>query len=93
MAAPTLVVQTVYAELLDRFATTPFGEAFAEAGRFISKLVKGRRYWYFQSTTETGRHQKYVGPETTQLLLRIAHLDWPLDQRTLYAGSSNGSPT
>ena len=51
MAPPKLVLQTTYAELLDRAANAAFGEAFAEEGAFTVKTVKDRKYWYFQSGT------------------------------------------
>lgn len=73
MAAPPLVMQTTYAELLERCGNAAFGEAFAEDGSFISKAIKGRRYWYFQTGTGATRTQRYVGPETPELLERIAH--------------------
>ena len=71
MPAPKLVMQTTYAELVDRCANAAFGDAFAEDGAFVVKTVKGRRYWYFQSGTGETRAQKYVGPETPELLERI----------------------
>jgi hypothetical protein len=72
MPPPRLVLQTTYAELLDRCAATAFHDAFPEDGTFISKTVKKRRYWYFQQSSDAGRAQKYVGPETPELLERIA---------------------
>lgn len=72
MAAPPLVAQTTYAELLDRSANAAFNDAFAENGAFTPKTVKGRRYWYFQVGSGKTRSQRYVGPETTELLERIA---------------------
>lgn len=71
MPAPTLIVQTTYAELLERAGAGSFNEAFPEDGNFTSKTVKGRRYWYFQAQTGNGRSQRYVGPETPELLKRI----------------------
>jgi hypothetical protein len=65
-------MQTTYAELLDRCAATAFHNAFSEDGTFIPKTIKGRRYWYFQQSSEQGRGQKYVGPETPELLERIS---------------------
>jgi hypothetical protein len=73
MAPPKLVLQTTYAELVDRSANAAFSEAFAEEGAFIAKTVKNRKYWYFQSGTGESRTQRYVGPETPELLERIAH--------------------
>jgi hypothetical protein len=67
------VVQTTYAELLERCATTAFSDAFSEDGTFTSKTINGRRYWYFQVRTAEGRPQRYVGPESPELLERIAH--------------------
>jgi hypothetical protein len=72
MSAPTLVVQTTYAELLERCTAATFDQAFPESGSFAVKTLKGRRYWYFQTQTEQGRVQRYVGPETPELLERIA---------------------
>jgi hypothetical protein len=71
MAPLSLVVQTTYAELLERCAAAAFAEAFAEDGSFTSKIVHGRTYWYFQTNSAQGREQRYVGPETPQLLARI----------------------
>lgn len=71
MSASSLLTQTSYAELLERCANAAFGEAFPHEGAFTSKMVRGRRYWYFQLPSEKGRTQKYVGPETPELMERI----------------------
>ncbi|MGA2792022.1 MAG: GSU2403 family nucleotidyltransferase fold protein [Roseiarcus sp.] len=71
MPAPSLVVQTTYAELLERCAAAAFSDAFSEPGGFVSKTSKGRRYWYFQAGTGEARAQRFVGPETPELLERI----------------------
>ncbi len=68
----SLTVQTAYAELLDRSASAAFSEAFASQGDFTPKIIRGRRYWYFQSQMDDGRRQRYVGPETPELLEQIA---------------------
>src|SRR5580692_3564529 len=82
MAAPLLVVQTTYAELLERCESAAFGEAFPEDGTFTPKTINGRRYWYFQVPSAEGRTQRYVGPETQPLLERIArHRQARDDQR------------
>jgi hypothetical protein len=73
MALPSLVAQTTYAELLERCANAAFKDAFADDGAFISKTIKGRKYWYFQTRTGETRTQRYVGPETPELLTQIAH--------------------
>lgn len=71
MPPPKLVTQTTYAELVERCAAAAFGASFPQDGVFIPKLIKGRRYWYFQSPSSEGRTQKYVGPETPALLEQI----------------------
>jgi hypothetical protein len=72
MPAPPLLLQTTYAELLDRCNATAFHDAFPPDGNFVSKTVRKKRYWYFQRQSATGREQKYVGPETSQLLEQIS---------------------
>jgi hypothetical protein len=71
MAPPPLVLQTTYAELLERCATAAFGASFSTNGAFTHKTINGRRYWYFQSTVDGVRTQRYVGPETPELLKQI----------------------
>jgi hypothetical protein len=66
-----LALQTTYAELLDSAATASFEDAFADDGVFVAKKIRGKRYWYFQVKTKTGRKQRYVGPEQPELLSRI----------------------
>jgi hypothetical protein len=72
MPAPALIMQTTYAELLDRCQATAFRDAFPDDGSFVSKTIKRKRYWYFQRKSDGGREQKYVGPETPELLKQIA---------------------
>jgi hypothetical protein len=72
MPAPSLTIQTTYAELLERCAASAFNASFREDGAFVNKTIKGRTYWYFQTPSSEGRTQKYVGPETPELLQHIA---------------------
>ncbi len=72
MPTPSLVMQTNYAELVQRCAATAFRDAFPEDGAFVSKEIKGKRYWYFQQSSNDGRAQRYVGPETPELLEQIS---------------------
>lgn len=68
-----LALQTAYADLVDRCASAAFDEAFPEDGVFTPKTIRGRRYWYFQISVDGKRRQRYVGPETPELLERISH--------------------
>jgi hypothetical protein len=75
-------MQTTYAELLDRCRATAFQSAFPQDGTFVPKTIKGKRYWYFQQSSDAGRAQKYVGPETPELLKQISeHKDIREDAR------------
>ncbi|CAH2605498.1 protein of unknown function (plasmid) [Rhodovastum atsumiense] len=67
-------LQATYAELLD----TLLEEASAISGiiqrGLVSKTVKGHRFWYLQYRGSDGRrHEKYIGPETPELLERVRH--------------------
>ena len=82
MTSIPLVLQTAYAELLERCASASFEHAYSEPGSFTSKNIAGRQYWYFQPATREGRKQRYVGPETDDLLERIrTHRRWSDDLR------------
>jgi hypothetical protein len=67
-----LMVQTAYAELLDRTRADTFDDVLPGGGVFTTRTIRSRRYWYFQSAAANGRVQKYVGPETPELLDQIA---------------------
>jgi hypothetical protein len=73
MPAPALIQQTTYAELVERSASAAFSAAFKASGAFTHKTINGRKYWYFQSTEDGQRTQRYVGAETPELLKRIEH--------------------
>lgn len=82
MSAPSLIVQTTYAELLERCTNAAFGTSFPAGGTFTPKTINERRYWYFQLPASEGRGQKYVGPETPELLKQIAeHKEFRDDER------------
>jgi hypothetical protein len=84
-----LMLQTAYAEMLDRVRMDAFGSAFPAGGVFTSKQQRGRRYWYFQNDSANGRKQLYVGPETPELLAQIeahkAAKTYARDRRSLVA--------
>jgi len=64
-----LQAQTLYAELLERVLTDTIPPFASRASRaFVSKEVKGRRYWYVQYRDVKAMRQVYLGPETDQLL-------------------------
>lgn len=61
----SLSTQTAYAQLLDAALGADRVRGFSDlAGSFNEKMVKGRKYWYFQFTEPSGKlHQIYVGPD------------------------------
>jgi hypothetical protein len=70
-----LGLQTAYADLLEKLQDADFDQqtsGFPE-GSFVRKIVKERPYWYAQvKDLQTGIfQQKYIGPETPDLLARI----------------------
>ena len=90
MPPPPLLMQTTYAELLDRCSAAAFNEAFPEDGTFVPKTINDKRYWYFQRSSDAGRVQKYVGPETPELLEQISrHKQIREDERERRALVSN----
>lgn len=63
-------VQTLYGELLDQVLRTDRDRAFA-GGSFVSKEIRGTRYWYLQRMEGERKKQLYLGRETAELLGRI----------------------
>ncbi len=68
-----LSAHTSYAELMERLRLARIGE-FPAGGKFVSKTLKGRTYWYVQMPTggANGRKQVYVGPDSETLRERMA---------------------
>ena len=67
-----LALQTAYADLLEKLLDEQIRGVSARRGGFISKIIKGRTYWYHQTLSPGGeRRQHYLGPETPDLLSRI----------------------
>lgn len=73
-----LTYRTLFAELGDRcldaqfvrdFAIDGIAEPFAVSGAFVKVAVKGRDYWYHQtSSTEGPRRKIYVGPVSDEAI-------------------------
>src|SRR4051812_18703704 len=62
-------VHTLYAELLDQAvqaeAEIPLGMPLQ--GSFVSKTIKGRRYWYLQRLEGERKRQHYLGADSESL--------------------------
>ncbi len=63
-------VQVLYSELLDHALQAEAERVAAELppGTFVSKEIKGARYWYLQVARGAAKRQHYLGPETSKLL-------------------------
>jgi hypothetical protein len=66
----SLAHQTLYAELQQQVLDAAFDEQFPENGTFVTRVRKGRNYWYYEGydttsggTTEARKYSKYVGPQ------------------------------
>jgi hypothetical protein len=72
-------VQTLYAELLDQAR----GDDVAPgSGSFVSKEIRGARYWYVQRLEAGRKRQLYLGRETPELLERIRSAQEQREERT-----------
>lgn len=60
---------TIYADLLQKVEDSPF--VALAGGAFVSKEIRGTRYWYYQISTLGKQVQKYLGKESAGLLARI----------------------
>jgi hypothetical protein len=57
-----LLAQTAYARLLDLLLTAEAGSPTASTS-LVSKIIRGRRYWYAQRREGGKKVQRYIGPE------------------------------
>jgi hypothetical protein len=74
MDALGLALQTAYADLIDKLLDDRLHVQARLPGNFVVHVEKGRRYWYrqFRDPVTGKRKQASVGPETPDLLARIA---------------------
>jgi len=59
----------LYADLLQKVQDSRL--AALHGGSYVSKLVHGSRYWYYQTRTLAGQVQRYLGKESAELLAQI----------------------
>jgi hypothetical protein len=64
-----LLTQTAYVRLLDLLLTAEVGGP--PEGSLVSKVIRGRRYWYAQRHEDGRKIQSYVGPETPEVLALV----------------------
>ncbi len=64
-------LQAIFGELLSRTQQATLEGLVDKEGAFASKDVEGRRYWYFRRRLGRKIDEKYIGPETPELLEQI----------------------
>ena len=64
-------IQSTYADLLERTKIASLETNTELKGSYVSKNVSGRTYWYFQHYLNGKKRQKYIGPESEELLQTI----------------------
>ena len=69
MQRQPLEVQTIYSELLEQIAAYEAARAIGHTpGSFVTKMVKGQEYYYFQHMGPGGKkHQTYLGRRDAEL--------------------------
>jgi hypothetical protein len=63
-----LAVQTQYAELVQQLLHDAAAGTTRRSGSLVQKTIKGRRYWYLQSSEGGARTQVYLGPDGEDLV-------------------------
>jgi hypothetical protein len=77
----SLPTQTTYARLLDLLIDAEAG-APAAGTSLVSKVIRGRRYWYAQRQDGGKRTQSYLGPETPEIAALVERARRARDEAT-----------
>lgn len=77
--------QTAYAQLFEACLAGDFMRSVATLpGSFAAKMVKDRKYWYFQYSEPSGKlRQIYVGPDSPQVHALMAKKSMPTSQEAV----------
>lgn len=67
-------LQAAYSELVEQLSQAELEDLAQHEGSFGSKTVKGIQYWYFRRRVGDKYDERYLGPETPELLARIEKL-------------------
>ncbi|MDX1489599.1 MAG: GSU2403 family nucleotidyltransferase fold protein, partial [Acidiferrobacterales bacterium] len=67
-------LQAAYSELVEQLSQAEIEQLAQHEGAFGSKTVKGIKYWYFRRRAGDRYDERYLGPETRELLDRIKTL-------------------
>jgi hypothetical protein len=68
-----LLAHTAYARLLDLLLTVEAGGP-EDTATAVSKIIRGRRYWYLQRQQDGKKVQRYLGPETPEVTATVERL-------------------
>ncbi|MBN2573094.1 MAG: hypothetical protein JXP73_00885 [Deltaproteobacteria bacterium] len=75
-----LLAQTAYARLLDLLLTTEAG-APQDSATPVAKTIRGRQYWYLQHHEAGKKIQRYLGPETPEVIALVGRLRRQRDEK------------
>jgi hypothetical protein len=67
-------LQAAYSELVEQLTQAEIEQLAQHEGSFGRKVVKGIKYWYFRRRVGDKYDERYLGPETPELLERIKTL-------------------
>ena len=66
--------QAVYSELLERLQLAELQQLSEQEGSFVRRLVRGNPYWYLRRRIGARINERYIGPESPELLDQIEAL-------------------
>lgn len=67
----SLLAQSTYSRLVDSLIASATGDVTAGV-TLVEKQIRGRTYWYAQTTVDGEKRQTYLGPSSPELDARIA---------------------
>ena len=66
--------QAIYSELLEQLQIAELEGSMEQQGSFVKRTIKGNPYWYLRRRIGERINERYLGPETPELLQRIEKL-------------------
>lgn len=66
--------QAVYSELLEQLQVAELEGLMEREGSFVKRIIKGNPYWYLRRRIGERIDERYIGPETPELLGQLEKL-------------------
>ncbi len=67
-------IQAVYSELVELLQIAEIEGLMDQEGSFVKRTIKGNPYWYLRRRIGNRIHERYIGPETIELLSQMKKL-------------------